>query len=138
MALDSAGMSAKRLSALCAVFVSLCGCSTTHGVAETLVARKSASGTHPVVTVIGVTGRIRHASIHVNASPRGRVTGGWSMTCQLGSYGDTRDAGDLRGRTPLRVALPVPHDYQQTCRVTGRAWLDGSGRLAVAVFAAGQ
>jgi hypothetical protein len=128
-------MTGKAALLVCVALLAFgCG-SGNRPVTETLVARKSASGARPEATVVADTGRIKQASLRA-AGPRGeRAAGNWSIVCLVRVAGYTRDAGHFGGPLPLRVALPIPPENQETCHVVGTARLDGTGRLSLAVFA---
>jgi hypothetical protein len=100
-----------------------------------LVARRSASGARPEVTVVADTGRIRQASLRATGQAGERVTGVWSIVCRVRVSGDTRDVGHFGGPLPLKVALPIPAQNEETCHAVGTARLRGAGRLSLAVFA---
>jgi hypothetical protein len=87
------------------------------------------------VTGVADTGRIRQASLRVTGRAGDRVAGVWSIVCRVRVSGDTRDVGHFAGPLPLKVALPIPAQNEETCHAVATARLRGAGRLSLAVFA---
>src|ERR1051326_1530095 len=103
-------MVGRRLAALVACGVSaLCVAaeSTAGDAKEIVLVRKSASGRHAQVVPSAIAPRYRKVFVRVPVVPIQRVGGYWPVACQYGASGSSRDAGDVRGRTPLSVRARV-------------------------------
>jgi hypothetical protein len=118
-------------SALCAVAASTAG-----GSKDVVLVRKSATGRHAQVVPSAVAPRNAKISVRVGAVPNQRVSGYWTVACQYGANGSSRDAGDVRGRTPLTVPVRVaPYWPIGSCTVVGTVRLSGRGRITVELIA---
>ena len=132
-------MAGRRLAALVACGVSaLCVAaeSTAGDAKEIVLVRKSASGRHAQVVPSAIAPRYRKIFVRVTAVPNQRVSGYWTVACQYGASGSSRDAGDVRGRTPLSVRARVaPYWPIGSCKVIGTVQLSGRGRITVELVA---
>jgi hypothetical protein len=124
-------MSPRRAVALGACAVVACGCGAKKTVPppERLVARQTASGPHASATASADAGHYASFTVRVTASPAQRVTGGWVVSCRVGTS-SSRDSRDFRGRTPV-VAHTSPLAGQQGCTVVATATLAQSGSVTV-------
>src|ERR1051326_3885073 len=132
-------MVGRRLAALVACGVSaLCVAaeSTAGGAKEIVLVRKSATGRHAQGVPSATPRRYRRIFFRVPAVPNQRVSGYWTVACQYGASGSSRDAGDVRGRTPLSVRARVaPYWPIGSCTGVGTGHLSGRGRITVELVA---
>jgi hypothetical protein len=98
-----------------------------------LIARSSSSGPYALTITTGSAAAPQGVSVGVLASPNQRVSGIWVVVCtkelDVGSK-----QGNLSGRTPLSVAIPLPVHSPEDCTVTAEAQLSRSGRVTVRIF----
>jgi hypothetical protein len=123
-------MVAGRAAVLLAGGVLLCGCGGTSKKPAVVIGGQSASGKHASATASADAGRYVDFTVAVTASPNQRVTGGWVVSCRVGTAG-SRDAENFSGRTPLTVATRSLGTPQAGCEVTAVATLTKSGRVSV-------
>ena len=128
-------MTGRRAAALgaCALVACDCGAKSTPP-PEHVVARQSASGPHASATASADGGHFASFTVRVTASPAQRVTGGWVVSCRVGTM-SSRDSWDFRGRTPL-VAHTSPLAGQQGCTVIATATRARKGRVPVKLLGA--
>jgi len=125
-------MTVVRAAALGACVLALCACDSGAGRKgpTKVVARGSATGKHVSATASYDFTVLSDLSIHVEAVPAQRVTGGWVVSC-TGPY-STRDSADFAGRTPLDVPVTVTSSQRVlTCEFIATATLTRSGRIRV-------
>jgi hypothetical protein len=126
----SAARVARRVAAVGACCVFVCGCGKSSAKKEVVVGQKSARGLHASavasVTAPGPGG----LAVRVTAAPRQRVRGSWTVSCRQGTS-SSRDADDFAGRAPLTVATRPFGSPGDTCTVVGVGTLTGSGHVKV-------
>src|SRR5437764_10770051 len=128
-------MTGRRAAALGACAVVVCGCGAKKTVPpERVVARQTASGPHASATASADGGHFASFTVRVDASPSQRVTGGWVVSCRVGTA-SSRDSLDFHGRTPL-VSDTSPLAGQQGCTVVATATLARKGRVTVKLLGA--
>jgi hypothetical protein len=120
--------------ALGACVLAVCGCGAKKTVHERVVARQTASGPHASATASADAGHFASYTVRVDASPSQRVTGGWVVSCRVGTM-SSRDSWDFRGRTPI-VTHTSDLAGQQGCIVVATATLTRKGRVTVKLLGA--
>jgi hypothetical protein len=101
---------------------------------DVVLARKSATGLHAQAVPSAYAGHYKKIVVFVTARPNQRVTGSWTVSCHSGTS-SSRDAEDLKGRTPLGVAVRPSWSANEACLVVGAAKLARRGRITVALVA---
>jgi hypothetical protein len=128
-------MTGRRAAALGACAVAACGCGAKKTPPQDrLVARNTASGAHATATASAEAGRYASLTVRVTAAPAQRVTGGWVVSCRVGTS-SSRDSRDFRGRTPM-VTHTSNLAGQQGCTVVATATLTRKGRVTVKLLGA--
>jgi hypothetical protein len=124
-------MTSRRALALSACAFLACGCGGKSGARppERVVARQTATGPHASATASVDAGHNTSFSVQVTATPNQHVSGGWVVSCHVGTM-SSRDAQDFRGRTPLTTPARSLTG-EEGCLVVATASLARSGRLTV-------
>jgi hypothetical protein len=127
-------MTGKRALALSACAVVACGCGgKSSAPAERVVARQTAAGRHASATASADASHYTSFTVEVGASPSQRVSGGWVVSCKVGTA-SSRDAADFGGRTPLTAH--TARIFGEGCTVVATATLARSGRVTVKLLGA--
>src|SRR5438128_12111033 len=103
------------------------------GPAPVVVDRQTATGSRATATASADAGHYTSFSVEVSAAPRQRVSGGWVVSCRVGTA-SSRDSADFSGRTPLTARTRPISD--QGCTVVATASLTRSGRVTVKLLGA--
>jgi hypothetical protein len=127
-------MTRKRAAAVGACAIVVCGCGAKKTLPPRLVAPNTASGSHAAATASADTGQYASFTVRVDASPRQRVTGGWVVSCHVGTA-SSRESWDFRGRTPI-VTKTSDLAGQPGCTVVATATLARKGRVTVKLLGA--
>ena len=128
-------MTGKRALASTACVLAVCGCGGKKTPPpERVVARETASGPHASATASADTGQYASFTVRVTASPAQHVTGGWVVSCRVGTM-SSRDSWDFRGRTPI-VTHTSDFAGRQGCTVVATATLARKGHVTVKLLGA--
>ena len=119
--------------ALSACALVACGCGGKSAPKpERVVARQTATGRHASATASSAVGTYRSFSVRVSTLPIQRITGGWVVSCHVGTS-SSRDSEDFRGRKPLAVRTD-PLAAAEGCEFVATATLSRSGRVTLKIL----
>jgi hypothetical protein len=123
-------MAVRRVALLGAIVLVLSGCGASKESEPTgdLLGQNTASGKHASATASADVGSHVDFTVDVNAVPNQRITGGWVISCRVGTA-SSRDADNFGGRTPLVVHTRPHGGSSEGCTVVAlaRRWRSRDG-----------